>query len=163
MNGEKAWRQLHKDAASCIERGNTLQNSSCMASSQLSRKLSKLRTRHTGHRWRSRDELINDILLWTPSRGQAKVGRPTKTYIQQLYADTGCSLGDLPGTMNNRDRWRERVREIRASSATWWWWWLYSTIPNFASALYLLKKGSLFHLMSVYFFLHKIHKIIVKK
>ena len=33
------------------------------------------RTRHAGHCWRSRDELISDVLLWTPTYGRAKVGR----------------------------------------------------------------------------------------
>ena len=50
------------------------------------------RTRHAGHCWKSRDEFISDVLLWTPSHGRAKAGRPTRTYIQQLCADTGCSL-----------------------------------------------------------------------
>ena len=50
------------------------------------------RTRYAGHCWRSRDRLINDILLWTPSHGRAKAGRLARTYIQQLCADTGCSL-----------------------------------------------------------------------
>ena len=54
--------------------------------------------------------------------GRAKVGRPARTYIQQLYADTGCSLEDLSGTMDDRDGWRERAREIRASTVTRWWW-----------------------------------------
>ena len=27
------------------------------------------RTRHAGHCWRSRDELISDVLLWTPTYG----------------------------------------------------------------------------------------------
>ena len=27
------------------------------------------RTRHAGHGWRSRDELISDVLLWTPTYG----------------------------------------------------------------------------------------------
>ena len=49
------------------------------------------RTRHAGHCWRSRDELINDVLLWTPAYGQSKAGRPARTYIQQLCEDTGCS------------------------------------------------------------------------
>ena len=31
------------------------------------------RTRHAGHCWRSKDELISDILLWTPTYGCAKV------------------------------------------------------------------------------------------
>ena len=32
------------------------------------------RTRHAGHCWRSWDELISDVLLWTPTYGQAKAG-----------------------------------------------------------------------------------------
>ena len=81
------------------------------------------RTRHVGHCWRSGDEPISDILPWTPSHGRAKAGRPARTYIQRLCADTGCSLEDLPGAMDDREEWRERFREIRASSTTWWWWW----------------------------------------
>ena len=46
------------------------------------------RTRHAGHCWRSRDELIRDVLLWTPTHGRAKAGRPARTYIQRLYEDT---------------------------------------------------------------------------
>ena len=30
------------------------------------------RTRHAGHRWGSRDELISDVLLWTPIYGEQK-------------------------------------------------------------------------------------------
>ena len=30
------------------------------------------RTRHAGHCWRSKDELISDVLLWTPAYGRAK-------------------------------------------------------------------------------------------
>ena len=30
------------------------------------------RTRHAGHCWRSKDELISDVLLWTPEYGQQK-------------------------------------------------------------------------------------------
>ena len=40
------------------------------------------RTRHAGHCWRSRDELISDVLLWTPTYGRAKAGRSAWTYIQ---------------------------------------------------------------------------------
>ena len=42
------------------------------------------RTTHAGHCWRSRKELIRDVLLWTPTHGRAKAGRPARTYIQQL-------------------------------------------------------------------------------
>ena len=81
------------------------------------------RTRHAGHCLRSRDELISDVLLWTPTYCQAKAGRPARTYIQQLYEDTGCSPEDLPEAMNDWVKWWERVRDIRDSSTTWWWWW----------------------------------------
>ena len=30
------------------------------------------RTRHAGHCWRSRDELISDVLLWTPHMAEQK-------------------------------------------------------------------------------------------
>ena len=60
------------------------------------------RTRHAGHCWRSRDELISYVLIWTPKYGRAKAGRPARTYIQQLCEDTGCSLEDLPEAMNDR-------------------------------------------------------------
>ena len=63
------------------------------------------RTRHTGHCWRSRDELISDVLLWTPAYSRAKAGRPARTYIHQLCEDTGCSPEDLPETMNDREKW----------------------------------------------------------
>ena len=80
------------------------------------------RTRHAGHCWRSKDELISDVLLWTPAHGCARVGRPARTYIQQLCEDTGCNPEDLPEAMNDREKWRETVRDIRAGGATWWWW-----------------------------------------
>ena len=40
------------------------------------------RTTHAGHCWRSKDELVSDVLLWTPTYGQAKAGRPARIYIQ---------------------------------------------------------------------------------
>ena len=78
------------------------------------------RTRLARHCWRSKDELISDVLLWPTAYGQAKVGR---TYIQQLCEGMGCNPEDLPKVMNDREKWRERVRDIRAGGMTWWWWW----------------------------------------
>ena len=79
------------------------------------------RTRHAGHCWRNRDELISDVLLWTPIYGWAKAGRLVRTYIQQPCENAGCSPEVLPEAMNDREKWRERVRDIRASGTTWWW------------------------------------------
>ena len=72
------------------------------------------RTRHAGRCWRSWDELISDVLLWTSTYGRAKAGRPARTYIQQLCEDTGCGPEDLPEAMNDREKWRERVTDIPA-------------------------------------------------
>ena len=69
----------------------------------------------------SRDELISDVLLLTPTYGQAKAGRPARTYVQQLCEDTGCCPEDLPEAMNDSEKWRERVRDIHACGMTWWW------------------------------------------
>ena len=88
------------------------------------------RTRYAGHCWRSQDELISDILQWTPSHECAKAGWQAKSYLQQLCADTGCSLEDLLGVMDDSDRRQKRVREIHAEGATWWWWWWRSNTPG---------------------------------
>ena len=72
-------------------------------------------TRHAGHCWKSRGELISDVLLWTPTHGRAKAGRPARTYIQKLCEDTGCCPKDLPVAMNDREKLRERVRDIHAT------------------------------------------------
>ena len=77
----------------------------------ITRTIQVRRTRHARHCSRR-----------SPTYVQAKAGRPARTYIQQLCEDTGCSPEDLPDAMNNREKWRERVRDIRASGTTWWWW-----------------------------------------
>ena len=79
------------------------------------------RTRHVGHCWRSGDEFISSILQWTPSHVWARAGRSARTYILKLRANTGCRLEDLLGTIDDRDGWQEKIREICAGGATWWW------------------------------------------
>ena len=86
----------------------------------ITRTIKARRTKLAGYCWRSRDKLISDV-LWTPSYGRAKARQPAWTYIQQLCEDTGCSPEDLPESMNDREKWREMVRDIRAGGMTWWW------------------------------------------
>ena len=76
------------------------------------------RNRHAGYCWRSKDELVSDVLLWKPTHGYANVGRPARTYIDQLCENAGCCTEDLPGAMNDREGWREIVMDIRAACAT---------------------------------------------
>ena len=110
-------------------------------------------TRHAGHCWKSRDELINDLLLWTPSHGWAKAGRPAHTYIQQLCEDMGCSPEDLPEAMNDREGWRERVRDIRVDGTTRWWLSSSSIVVRsiIKTPLKCLTKIKLKYLVNKYF------------
>ena len=66
------------------------------------------RIRHVGHCWRSKDELVTDILLWTPALEFASDRWPARTYLHQLCADTRCSLEDLKWTITDRGGWRVR-------------------------------------------------------
>ena len=43
------------------------------------------RTRHAEHCWKSRDEHISIIFLWTPLLWQTNAGQPARTYIEHLY------------------------------------------------------------------------------
>ena len=124
--GEEARRQLHKNATCNLKQvlaATPHKTPTVWPPTPIKKKIQVRRTRHAGHCWRSRDELISDVLLWTPTHGHAKAGRPARTYIQQLCEDTGCCPEDLPRAMNDREEWRERVRDIRATSVIWWWWW----------------------------------------
>ena len=75
----------------------------------------KQRMRFAGHCWRADNELVSTVLLWQPQHGQRSRGRPANTYIDQLVEDTEY---EFPNAMNDRDGWRKRVNECRASS-TW--------------------------------------------
>ena len=66
----KTWRQ-HSQSSSCT----------AIYPNLITKAIQVRRTRHTGHCWRSKDELISCILLWTPSHGRAKAGRLARTYI----------------------------------------------------------------------------------
>ena len=76
-------------------------------------------TRHARQCWRSNDKFISDMLLWAPIYGHNGVGRPTKTYIKQLFEDSGCHAEDLPRVMSDREDWWRRVMAIRVTSTTY--------------------------------------------
>ena len=105
-NGEKARRQLHKNAVSNIEQSWRQQPTKKQLYSlvpQITKTIQVRRTGYLGHCWRSRVELISDVLQWTPSYGRAKTGQPARTYIQQLSVDTGCSIGDILEAMDDKE------------------------------------------------------------
>ena len=69
-------------------------------------------TKHMGLCWRSKNELISNVLLWTPSHRYTSVGQPNRSYLKQLCTDTGFSLEVLPEVLNDRNEWQQRIREI---------------------------------------------------
>ena len=137
------WRQLHVNAASNIEQIlQTAPHKTASVRPPVTKTIKIRRTRPAGLCWRSRDELISGVLLWTPSQEREKGGRSAWTYIQQLGADTGCSPEDRPKVMDDREGWRERVRNIRADGVTWWWL-LY--ITNYTIKLSFVYTSSISH------------------
>lgn len=74
------------------------------------------RLRFAGHCFRNKNELASSLLLWTPTHGSRKSGRPCKTYIDQLTTDTGLTITELPQAMNDRKEWKRIVKQIRTSS-----------------------------------------------
>ena len=54
---------------------------------------------------------LYDVLLRTPSLRHPSVSRPTRTHLQQFYADTERSLEDLLWPVDDWDGWREREKE----------------------------------------------------
>ena len=83
-----------------------------------------------------------------PHIGRAKAGQPAWTYIQQLCEDTGCSSGDQPEAMNDGEKWRDRVKDIPASSTTWWYIYIMQTKKGYKISKFdTLKFRSLtFHM-----------------
>ena len=86
-----------------------------------------------------------DVLQWNPSHRRAKAGWPARTYIQQLCADVGFDLKDLPEAIDDREGWRERVFDISADGVTWWWWWWYDIFIYHYNHHGLLTARNAFH------------------
>lgn len=84
----------------------------------ISKSLMDRRLRLAGHTWRNKEEVCSDLLLWQPTHGKPKAGRPSRTYYQQIADDIGCIPTDLPYIMNDRDEWKKRVRQIRDNHST---------------------------------------------
>ena len=83
---------------------------------RLSKSIQARRMRFAGHSWRSKNEVVSDLLLWQPKHGKNSRGRPARTYIDQLRDDSGCTNEELPAAMSDRTGWKARVKTVRAST-----------------------------------------------
>ena len=107
---------MHKKVEYNHNRGcSTPQSSSCTATHHLSRKLSKL-DEPDMQDTAGKVETSSLVMYSYGSLhvAEQKLRRPVQTYLQQLCEDTGCSPEDLLKVMNDREGWRERVRDIHA-------------------------------------------------
>ena len=102
------------------------------------------RTKHAGHCWRSRDKLISnvspmDLFTW-PSKSRA-----TSSHLHTANS----SPEDLPEAMNDREKWRERVKDTHADGTRWWWWWwVWFGLVWFAGYYGISTSYGLFHAKS---------------
>ena len=122
INGywKKALRQVHKNAAICIEqswRQHTTKQQLYGYLQLIWKTIQIRRARLDGHSWRSKSELISDVLVWTASHGRARVERPARTYLWQPCTNTECHKEYLQIAMDNRDEGRERIREVRSNES----------------------------------------------
>ena len=53
------------------------------------------RKRFACHCYRSDEEIVKDILLWTPNHGTTKIGRQRKTNVKQLCDNNGLTTEEL--------------------------------------------------------------------
>ena len=74
------------------------------------------RLQFAGHCYRSKNEVVNRMILCEARHGRRSRGRPAKRYINILAADTGVESSELPGLMGNRERWKTIADSARACS-----------------------------------------------
>ena len=73
-------------------------------------KIQERRMRLAGHIHRHPELVANRLLLWEPTHGVRSRGRPAKTYVDSLRADTGLNdTGEMGGLMADRVLWRQRI------------------------------------------------------
>ena len=81
---------------------------------KLERLSNKIRRRlnFAGHCLQREDEVVSDLVLWQPTHGNRRGGRPPDSYIKTLERDTGLRENYLRAAMMNRDVWKSiTVRE----------------------------------------------------
>ena len=81
---------------------------------KITAKITNRRLRFAGHCKRRKGSVVSNLITWQPTQRKRTAGRPTKTYVDQLQADTGYTTGEMESCMENRNLWRAiiGVRQI---------------------------------------------------
>ena len=84
---------------------------------RLSDKIAARRLRLAGHCQRHPELGAHRLILWEPTHGQRRRGRPRTTFVDQLKRDTGTTTtGELAAMMKDRKIWRKAVDSRLRSS-----------------------------------------------
>ena len=68
------------------------------------------RLKFAGHSVRQKDQNVSKLVLWGPTHGTKSKGGQSKTFVDTLKEDTGCtSAEEIKSCMEDRDVWREIV------------------------------------------------------
>lgn len=69
-------------------------------------KIRNRRLKLTGHCIRHPEEAAHNLVLWSPTHGRRKRGKPPMTYVNQLEKDTELCTEDILTLARNRTSWR---------------------------------------------------------
>ena len=85
---------------------------------RISTTLRERRLRFSGHCWRSKYEVVSDLVLWEPKHGKRSVGGQARilNFVDLLEVDTGVPRDCWPAAMDDRVGWGERATGGRLRS-----------------------------------------------
>ena len=125
--GEEARRQFHKHVASNIEQVKAATPYKSPLYGHLppiTKTIQVRRTRHAGHCCRSWDELISDVLLWTPTYSRVKIMRWLTNFYDFRFKWTATvGIGIHPTKV-----WLSQLGNFK--NAIWTWGHFRRTICN---------------------------------
>ena len=76
------------------------------------------RIRYAGYSYRSDKEIVRKSILCNQNHGKTKVGRPHKTFLDQLKNDVDMDIGDMKNAMKDRYVWKIMLTIARAIRST---------------------------------------------
>ena len=123
---KNAWRkgERFKYVTSCFEQILEAASNKRAVARPLTSYLKNHQRRHAGYCWRSKNKLIKDVHIWTPSHWCTGVVRPARTWIC-----SGYFLGNLPWAMEDRTNEEREIHSDNTARWWWrWWWWLRKTL-----------------------------------
>ena len=84
---------------------------------QVTSKIASRRLKLAGHCIRHPELSASTLVLWRPTRGTVRPGRPTISYIDNLLSDLEVEeTEEIKTAMNNRVQWRELSGLVRVGA-----------------------------------------------